>query len=127
MSSRVAPSGSINSVGSPASRWMKKISVIVPRIATADWIRRLSRKRVIEAISIPPERASVFPPDPVDEEALVWRRRPAQLLAGAVQDRDLIERNERDGRLCDLVHATIMREPRRGIEQRAPGLKLLVH
>jgi hypothetical protein len=43
MSSRVAPSGSISKVGSPARCWMKNTSVTVPRIAIADWIKRRSR------------------------------------------------------------------------------------
>src|SRR6266511_3246133 len=104
---------------------MKNTSVMVPSIATSDWSKRRSRKRLTRifpqrlmtrspdgAQRNPGQRCEqaapafrfalcglrsclLLPGNPVDEEALVRCRLPAQFLAGAVEDRDLIERHKR--------------------------------
>src|ERR1700716_1805315 len=104
MSSRVAPSGSMRSVGAPASRRVKNTRGVGPRRATADWIKRRSRKRptAMAPYISPAATGLLFPLHPIDEEALVRRRGPAQLLARAIQDRDLVERDEGHRRLGDL-------------------------
>src|SRR5690242_19216736 len=100
MSARVAPSGTSSRVGSPDRCMMTKTMLIAPQKETTDWAARLSRKAVIYGRTPSPAwggggwgGGSPAPLHVEDEERLVRRRLPFQLLARRI-DRDvLIERD----------------------------------